>query len=172
MFVKHELDILGILYSSVELGEVEVRTALDTDILIALKKALSAGGLELMDNKKAILIERIKNAVIDLVHHAAARRSLQNSTYLSETLNLSYSYLANTFSEVTGITIEHYIILHKIERIKELIIYDEQNLTEIAYDLNYSSVAHMSNQFKKTTGLTPSFFKRMKVKKRVNLEDI
>lgn len=172
MLVKRELDTLGIFYRSIELGEVEIKKPLDPAVLFALKNVLLTAGLEVLESKKAILIARIKNAVIDLVHYSSDEKPLPNSAYLSKKLSLNYTHLANTFSEVTGMTIEHYIILHKVERIKELIIYNEKNLTEIAYLLHYSSVSHMSSQFKKTTGLTPSFFKRMKDKKRINLEDL
>jgi AraC-like DNA-binding protein len=128
--------------------------------------------LELMDDKKAMLVEKIKNVIVEMVHYADELPETNFSDYLSEKLNHNYTYLSNLFSEVKGITIEHYIIIHKIEKVKELIIYDELNLTEIAYKLNYSSVAHLSNQFKKITGLTPSFFKKLKDKRRSPLEDV
>jgi AraC-like DNA-binding protein len=129
-------------------------------------------GLELMDDKKAILIEKIKNLVVEMVHYSEEVPKMNFSDFLSEKLNLDYTYLANLFSEVTGLTIEQYIIAHKIERVKELLIYDELTLTEISYRLNYSSVAHLSNQFKKVTGLTPSFFKQLKYNKRIPLENV
>ena len=125
-----------------------------------------------MDDKKAMLVEKIKNVIVEMVHYADELPETNFSDYLSEKLNHNYTYLSNLFSEVKGITIEHYIIIHKIEKVKELIIYDELNLTEIAYKLNYSSVAHLSNQFKKITGLTPSFFKKLKDKRRSPLEDV
>jgi AraC-like DNA-binding protein len=137
-----------------------------------LKAALLRSGLELMDDKKSILIEKIKNVIVEMVHYEDEFPKTKNSDYISKKLNNNYTYLANLFSEATGTTIEHYIIIHKIERAKELIIYDELNFTEIAYKLNYSSVAHLSNQFKKITGLTPSFFKKLKTKRRSSLEDV
>jgi AraC-like DNA-binding protein len=125
-----------------------------------------------MDDKKAILIERIKNVIIEMVHYADEPPKTNFSDYLAEKLDYDYTYLSNLFSEVTGITIEHYIIAHKIERVKELLLYDELNLTEISYRLNYSSVAHLSHQFKKVTGLTPSYFKLLKHKKRQTLDNV
>jgi len=129
-------------------------------------------GLELMDDKRAILIEKIKGVIVEMVHYMDEPVKVNFSDYLSEKLDHDYTYLANMFSEVTGITIEHFVIAHKIERAKELLIYDELNLTEIAYKLNYSSVAHLSTQFKKVTGLTPTFFKQLKSKKRSTLESL
>lgn len=172
MLVKSELDKLGIQYSTVDLGEVELQKAMSVEEHDFLKNALLKFGLELMDDKKAILIEKIKNIVIELVHYEDELPKIKNSDYISEKLHHDYTYLANIFSEATGTTIEHFIILHKIERVKELIIYDELNLSEIALKLNYSSVSHLSNQFKKVTGLTPTFFKNLKNKKRSNLEDL
>ena len=137
-----------------------------------LKRNLHQSGLELMDNQRAILVEKIKNIIIELVHYTDEIPKLSFSDYLSEKLNHNYSYLSNLFSEVKGTTIEHFIIIHKIERVKELIIYDELNLSEIANKLHYSSVAHLSTQFKKITGLTPSFFKSLKIKKRTVLENL
>jgi AraC-like DNA-binding protein len=125
-----------------------------------------------MDDQRAILVEKIKNIVVETIHYTDELPQINFSDYLREKLNHNYSYLANLFSEVTGTTIEHYIIMHKIERVKELIMYDELNLTEIADKLHYSSVAHLSTQFKKVTGLTPSFFKSLKNKKRIALEDV
>jgi AraC-like DNA-binding protein len=133
---------------------------------------LLISGLELMEDKKAILIERIKNAVIEMVHHSDEMIKTNFSEFLSQKLNHDYTYMANLFSEVQGITIEHFIIAHKIERIKELIIYDELNITEIAWKMNYSSVAHLSNQFKKVTGLSPSHFKQLKDKRRSPIEEV
>ncbi|KAI9449985.1 transcriptional regulator, AraC family [Russula earlei] len=172
MIVKTELDKLGLLYGSVDLGEVEVKSTITAEQYNQLKTALLLSGLELMDDKKAILIEKIKSVIIEMIHYTQELPKTKNSDHISLKLNYDYTYLANLFSEATGITIEHYIILHKIERVKELIIYDELNLTEIAWQLHYSSVAHLSAQFKKTTGLTPSFFKSLKRKKRTPLEDV
>src|SRR6185295_9792926 len=129
-------------------------------------------GLELMDDKRAVLIEKIKGVIIEMVHYSDELPKMNFSNFLSEKLNHDYTYLANLFSEVQGTTIEQFIISHKIERIKELIIYDELNITEIAFKLNYSSVAHLSNQFKKVTGLSPSHFKNLKEKRRTPIEDI
>ena len=172
MAVKEELKKLGLHFIVVELGEVEVMEDLSLEQRDELKAGLLNSGLELMDDKRAVLIERIKNAVIEMVHHSDEMIKVNFSDYLSEKLDHDYTYLANLFSEIQGVTIEHFIINHKIERIKELIIYDELNITEIAWKMNYSSVAHLSNQFKKVTGLSPSHFKQMKDKRRNQIEDI
>lgn len=172
MIVKTELDKLGLLYGSVDLGEVEIKNTITAEQYSQLKDALLLSGLELMDDKKAILIEKIKSVIIEMIHYTEELLKTKNSDYIGSKLNYDYTYLANLFSEATGITIEQYIILHKIERVKELIIYDELNLTEIAWQLHYSSVAHLSAQFKKITGLTPSFFKSLKQKKRIPLENV
>ena len=172
MAVKEELKKLGLHFIVVELGEVEVMESLNVEQREELKAGLLEAGLELMDDKRAVLIEKIKNAIIEMVHYSDEPIKVNFSDYLSEKLKHDYTYLANLFSEVQGTTIEHFIIDHKIERIKELIIYDELNITEIAWKMNYSSVAHLSNQFKKVTGLSPSHFKQMKVKRRNQIEDI
>jgi len=175
MVVKAELDRLGLHYSIVELGEVEIKEEISNEQLELFRLALLTSGLELMDDKKAILIEKIKNVIVEMIHYHDEEGPLKInfSDYLSEKLQHDYTYLATLFSEVTGITIEHYIISHKIERVKELLLYDELNLTEIAYKLNYSSVAHLSNQFKKVTGLTPTYFKQLKqYKRRITLENL
>ena len=172
MVVMSELDKLGLHYRKVELGEVEVIENINAGQLIQLKNELLKSGLELMDDKKAILIEKIKNAIVEMVHYEDELPKTNFSDYLSEKLNYDYTYLANLFSEVTGITIEHYIIAHKIERVKEYLLYNELNLTEISYKLNYSSVAHLSYQFKKITGLTPSYFKKLKQKRQNSLENL
>lgn len=172
MMVQLELDKLGLSYGAVDLGEVEVKESITTVQRDQLKNALLRLGLELMDDKKAMLIEKIKNVVIEMVHYTDELPKTKNSDYISNKLNYNYTYLANLFPEATGITIEQYIIAQKIELVKELILYDELNLTEIAYKLHYSSLAHLSKQFKKVTGLTPSFFKRLKKKKRIPLENI
>ncbi|HRB71850.1 AraC family transcriptional regulator [Flavobacterium sp.] len=172
MVVKDELNKLGINYGAIDLGEVEIKEILSDEQHNRLKEALFLSGLELMDDKKAILIEKIKNVIIEMVHYEDEFPKIKNSDYISEKLNYDYTYLANLFSEATGTTIEHYIILHKIEKVKELLLYDELSLTEISYKLNYSSVAHLSNQFKKITGLTPSFFKNLKKKNRKGLENM
>lgn len=172
MVVKAELNKLGLHYTKVDLGEIDIIEDITAEQRNQLKTALLKSGLELMDDKKAILIERIKNVIIEMVHYAEELPQKKFSDYISEKLNYDYTYLSNLFSEVTGITIEHYIISHKIERIKELLLYDELNLTEISYRLNYSSVAHLSSQFKKVTGLTPTYFKQLKNKKRITLENV
>ena len=172
MAVKSELDRLGVLYGTVDLGEVDIKENITSEQREDLKNGLLKSGLELMDDKKAMLIEKIKNVIVEMVHYADELPKTKNSDYISEKLNHDYTYLANLFSEATGTTIEHFIIAHKIEKVKELIIYDELNLTEIAWKLHYSSVAHLSNQFKKITGLTPSFFKSLKQKKRITLENM
>jgi len=172
MAVKEELKKLGLHFIVVELGEVEIMETISTEQREVLKAGLIDSGLELMDDKRAVLIEKIKTVIIDMVHHSDEMIKINFSDYLSDKLKHDYTYLANLFSEIQGITIEHFIINHKIERIKELIIYDELNITEIAWKLNYSSVAHLSNQFKKVTGLSPSHFKQLKVKRRSQIEDI
>jgi len=166
MVVKEELKKMGLHYIMVDLGEVEIMENISGEERTRLKTALLLLGLELMDDKKSILIERIKNVIVEMVHYADEPPKTNFSDYLAEKLSYDYTYLANLFSEAKGITIEHYIIHHKIERVKELLLYGELNLTQISYKLNYSSVAHLSNQFKKVTGLTPSHFKKMKMKRR------
>jgi YesN/AraC family two-component response regulator len=172
MVVKEELKKLGLHFIVVDLGEVEIMENLSAEQREKLKCSLLDSGLELMDDKKAVLIERIKNTIIEMVHHSDEIIKTNFSVYLSEKINHDYTYMANLFSEVQGTTIEQFIICHKIERIKELIIYGELNITEIAWKMNYSSVAHLSNQFKKVTGLSPSHFKSMKVKKRKPIEEV
>ena len=172
MAVKEELRKLGLHFIVVDLGEVEIMENISAEQREQMKAALLISGFELMDDKKAILIEKIKTAVIEMVHHSDEEIKTNFSDFLSEKLNHNYTYLANLFSEVQGTTIEHFIIAHKIERIKELIIYDELNITEIAWKMNYSSVAHLSNQFKKVTGLTPSHFRQLKDKRRTSIEDV
>jgi AraC-like DNA-binding protein len=172
MVVKSELDKLGLHYEAVELGEVKISDNITEEQRTILHHALIRSGLELMDDKKAILVEKIKNVIIEMVHYEDELPKVNFSDYLSEKLNYNYTYLANLFSETKGITIEHFMILHKIERVKELILYDELNLSEIAWRLHYSSVAHLSHQFKKITGLTPSFFKSLKIKRLDTLENL
>lgn len=172
MMVKEELKKLGLHFVVVDLGEVEIIEELTESQHDALKAALFNSGLELMDDKRAVLIEKIKNVIVEMVHYTDELPKVNYSDYISEKLNYDYTYLSNLFSEVKGITIQQYIILHKIERVKELILYEELNLTEISYLLQYSSVAHLSNQFKKVTGLTPTQFKLLKNKRRNSIEDI
>ena len=172
MAVKEALKELGLHFIVVDLGEVEIMENISADQRGQLVALLNNSGLELMDDKRAVLIEKIKNVIIEMIHHTDEIIKINFSDFLSARLNHDYTYLANLFSEVQGTTIEQFIISHKIERIKELIIYDELNITEIAWKLNYSSVAHLSNQFKKVTGLSPSHFKQLKVKRRSPIEDI
>ena len=172
MVVKDVLKNLGINYLRINLGQVELSENIPHIQLEQIRAALHQSGLELMDDKKSVLIEKIKDIIIEMVHYEDELPRVNFSDYLTEKLNYNYTYLANLFSETEGITIEHFIITHKIERVKELIIYDELNLTEIAWKLHYSSVAHLSHQFKKVTGLTPTFFKSLKNKKRNNLENL
>lgn len=172
MLVKEELTKLNLHFVVVDLGEVEIMETLNQDQILILKDALANSGLELMDNKKAVLIEKIKIVITEMIHYTDDQPKVNYSDYLSNALNYDYTYLSNIFTEIKGITIQQFIINHKIEKVKELIIYDELNLTEIAFKLHYSSVAHLSNQFKKVTGLTPSKFKQLKDKKRTPIEDL
>lgn len=172
MIVKSELANMGLRVKVVELGEVEIEDELDEKAYRTLQSTLQSYGLELMEDKKSILIEKIKNIIVEMVHYSEDLMTLNFSDYLTSKLDYDYNYLSNLFSDVKGTTIEQYIISHKIERAKELLIYDQLTLTEIAYKLNYSSVAHLSRQFKKVTGLTPSFFKQMKHKRLKAREDL
>lgn len=172
MAVKDELKKLGLHFIVVDLGVVEIMENISPEKRLLLKSGLLISGLELMDDKKAILIEKIKNIIIQMIHHSDEVIKVNFSDYLSDQLKHNYTYLANLFSEVQGITIEQFIISHKIERIKELMIYGELNITEIAWKMNYSSVAHLSSQFKKVTGLSPSHFKKLKDKRRHPIEEI
>ncbi len=172
MVVKAELEKLGLQYSDVKIGEATINGDLQPEQLDHLDAALRKSGLQLMDNKKSILVEKVKSAIIELVHYTDEQIKINLSDFLSEKLGYNYTYLANLFTEVKGITIEKFYLIHKIEKVKELIVYDELNLTEIADKMHYSSVAHLSNQFKQITGLTPSYFKKLKIKRRGTLEDV
>lgn len=172
MIVKETLDQMGLPYVAVELGMVELLEDLSTKHHEELRNTLLNYGLELLDDKKIILVEKIKNAVIEMIHYSDKEPIENYSDFLSTKLDYNYMYLSNIFSEVKGVTLQHYIIMHKIEKVKELLLYDELSLTEISYLLHYSSVAHLSNQFKKVTGLTPSYFKKLKQKRSGNLEDM
>lgn len=172
MVVKDVLKNLGLHFIVVDLGEVEIMEDLSDEELNALRVELHSIGLELMDDKKAILIEKIINVITEMIHHSDEVPKVNYSEYISEKLGYDYTYLSNMFSEVKGITIQQFIITHKIERVKELIIYDELSISEIAWKMHYSSVAHLSNQFKKMTGLTPSHFKQLKEKRRSPIENI
>lgn len=162
MVVRSELENLGLPYSTIELGEAEIDVDITPDQRQKLASALKETGLELMEDKRSILVERIKTSIIELVHFTDDQIKVNLSDHLSQKLNHNYTYLANLFSEVKGTTIEKYYLTHKIERVKELLAYGELNLTEIAWKLHYSSVAHLSNQFRKMTGLTPTQFKNLK----------
>ncbi|WP_246255631.1 helix-turn-helix domain-containing protein [Cyclobacterium plantarum] len=172
MMVKEELKKLKIRFANIQLGEVELFEPLTVDQHDQLQKNLRKSGLELLDDKKTILINKIKSLIVEMVHYTDEVPKVNYSDYISEKVGYDYTYLSNIFSEVTGITIQQYIIIHKIERVKELLLYDELNLSQIANLLNYSSVAHLSNQFKKITGLTPSYFKAMKRRREINLDDL
>jgi len=172
MVVKEAFKELGLHYVTVNLGEVNVLEEITPKQRDKLRVILLRSKLELIDDKRAILIESIKNVIIEMVHYADDLPKTNFSDYLSKKLDYNYTYLANIFSETQGTTIEHFIIMHKIERVKELIIYDELNLSEIAYKLHYSSVSHLSHQFKKITGLTPTYFKTLKNKKLNLLENL
>ena len=172
MLVKEELKKLGLHYIIVDLGVVEVLEDITMEQREQLKANLVKSGLELLDDQKSILVEKIKNVVIEMIHYSDELPKVNYSDYISEKLDYDYTYLANIFSEVKGITIQQFIIIHKIEKVKELLLYDELNITEISHKLHYSSAAHLSSQFKKITGLTPSFYKQLKEKRRANLEDL
>jgi AraC-like DNA-binding protein len=172
MIVKAELEKLGLHFKNLNLGEVEITDDLSEENNNQLNINLKKSGLALIEDKKDILIENIKNIIIELVHYSENHLKINLSDYISQKLNYDYTYLANLFSEHQGISIEHFFLSHKIERVKELLIYDELNVTEIADRMHYSSTAHLSNQFKKMTGLTPSHYKHLKVKKRKPLEKV
>ena len=172
LVVKSVLEKLGLKYRYVKIGEADIIGDIQQEQLEQLKVNLKKAGLSLMDNRKSILVEKIKNVIIELVYYREDQIKVNLSDYLSEKLNYDYTYLANLFSEVKGLTIEKFYLTHRIEKVKELIVYDELNLSEIAYKMHYSSVAHLSNQFKKYTGLTPTHFKNLKNKRRETLEDV
>lgn len=172
LLVKEELHSLGLRYGAIELGVVEILEDITEQQREQLKTSLLKSGLELLDDKRSILIEKIKNVIIEMIHYSDELPKVNYSDYLSQKLNYDYTYLSNIFTEVKGITIQQFIIINKIERVKELLLYDELNLTEISYKLHYSSVAHLSNQFKKITGISPSFFKKLKKKRNENLENM
>jgi AraC-like DNA-binding protein len=172
MVVKAAAEELKIPYSSVELGFIEVNDKLSESVLEKFRIKLLKSGLEVLDDKRSILIEKIKNVIIEMVHYSDELPKVNFSNYLSEKLHYDYTYLSNLFTEVKGTTIQEYIIMHKIEKAKELIMYNEMSIADIAYTLNYSSAAHFSTQFKKVTGLTPSFFKKLKKQRESDLEDL
>ena len=172
LMVKEELNKLGVKNAIIDLGVVEIFEDITKEQHKLLKKNLLKSGLELLDDKRSILIEKIKNVVVEMIHYSDELPKANFSDYISEKLGFDYTYLANTFSEVKGITLQHFIIINKVEKVKELLMYNDLNLTEISYRLNYSSVAHLSNQFKKITGTTPSYYKQLKLKRRSNLESL
>ncbi|MFT7197972.1 MAG: YesN/AraC family two-component response regulator [Marinoscillum sp.] len=172
MIVREELMNLGLKYILIDLGMVEVLEDINEEQHDKLKENLLRSGLELLDDKRSILIDKIKNVIIEMIHYSDELPKINYSDYISEKLGYDYTYLSNIFSEVKGITVQNFIIIHKIEKVKELLLYDELNLTEISYKLHYSSVAHLSNQFKKITGLSPSYYKELKVKRNGNLENL
>lgn len=172
LLVKAELEKMKIHHGNVELGEAVIIENIAAESLMQLKAALLKSGLEVMEDKRAILVEKIKIIIVEMIHYTDELPKVNFSEYVSKKLAHPYSYLSSVFSEIKGVTIEHFIIMHKIERVKELIIYDELTVGEIADKLHYSSVAHLCKQFKKTTGLTPSFFKSLKHKRRIALENL
>lgn len=172
MLVKAELEKVGAEPLQIELGWAEIKDALTDKQKVILKNNLFVAGLPLIEDKKIAIIEGVKNAVIEMVHHADEFPIVNYSEYIKSRLNMDYVYLSNIFSEIEGRTIQQFIITHKIEKVKELLMYDEYNLTEISYKLNYSSVAHLSNQFKKITGLSPSCFKKMNMSRTEILENV
>lgn len=172
MVLKNELQKLGLHFIIANLGEVEIMEDISPDQRERLKNGLLNFGLELMEDRRAVLIERIRNVIFEMVYYTSEVLKTNFSTYLSKKLNYDYTYLATLFSEIQGTTIEQFIILQKTERVKELIIYGELTITEIAYIMNYSSLQHLSNQFKKVTGFSPSHFKQLKEKRRNPIEEI
>jgi AraC-like DNA-binding protein len=170
MLVREELRKIGIQNVVIDLGVVEIMETITHDQREQLRENLIKSGLELLDDKKSILIEKIKNVIIEMIHYSEEIPAVNYSDYISRKLKYDYTYLSNIFSEVKGTTIQQFIIVHKIERVKELLLYDELSLTEISYRLHYCSVAYLSNQFKKVTGLSPSFFKQLQSKRKSNLE--
>ncbi len=165
MVVKAALDELGLQYGEIELGEVQVFEHITNKRHDALNAILLKSGLELLEDKKAVLVDKIKDIIIEMIHYEDKLPDVKYSEYISEKLKQDFTYLNNLFSEVKGISIKHYIVYHKIEKAKEWLMYDQFSLKEISFKLQYSSEAHLCNQFKKTTGLPPSFFKAMKLKK-------
>lgn len=172
MVVKNELDKLGLRVNNIKLGEVVLAHDLGPEEKGSLVEALKPLGFEVIDDKKGRIIEKIKNTIIELVHYQETNLNTNLSDVLSREVNHDYNYLSNLFSQIEGTTIEKYFIAQKIEKVKELLVYDELSLSEIAMRLNYSSVAYLSNQFKKVTGLTPSHFRQIKESKRKPLDEV
>ena len=171
MVVQQELEKLGVRPMSVTLGEARFTERPTPEQLLGIRDALSAVGFELIDDKKSQLIEQVKGLILDVVHHQKKLKS-NLSDFLAMQIGKDYSYISNLFSEVEGTTIEQYVIHQKIEKVKELLVYDELTLSEIAHQMHYSSVAHLSNQFKKITGLTPSYFRKIKDNKRLPIDQV
>lgn len=172
MVVQEELEKLCIPFGTIDLGVVQLPEEITPKQRERLKSNLFRWGLELMDDKEDILVERIKNLIIEMIHYSDDLVKVNNSVYLSEKLGYDYTYLSNVFSRKKNMTVQQFIIMHKIEKIKEFLLYDELSLSDISYKLHYSSVAHLSNQFKSITGITPSFYKQMRRKRTQNLEDL
>jgi len=172
ILVRQELDHLGITKAKVELGVVDILEDVSMEQLQGLTENLKLSGLEVIENKKDILVERIKNVIVEMIHYSEELPKTNYSDFLAEKLDYDYTYLSNLFSEEKGITIQQFIILNKVEKVKELLLYGELNLTEISYRLHYSSISHLSNQFKKVTGMSPSLYEKMKTKRKSNLEGI
>jgi YesN/AraC family two-component response regulator len=172
MVIRQELDKLDLAVTDIKLGEIILAKELTPEQKDALDAALIPLGFQVINDKKSRIIEQIKNIIIDLVRDENSDNKENLSHILSSSLHHDYNYLSNLFSEVTGTTIEKYLIAQKVERVKELLVYDELSLSEIAFRLNYSSVAYLSNQFKKVTGLTPSYFKQIKEDKRKPLDEV
>lgn len=172
IFVREALEELEIPIVKVELGEIETKDEISDQEKKQLSSKIKEAGLELLENKQGVLIEKIRQAMIDYVYKSEDRPEIKFSVFLSENLNHNYTYLSNFFSEVEATTIEQYLIALKIERIKELIIFGEHTFSEIAHKLHYSSVAHLSTQFKRVTGLTPSHFKALKKKRRATIQSM
>lgn len=172
MIVAQELQNLNLHEICIDLGVIDIREEITKAQFSELKINLNKWGLELLDDKKAILIEKIKGVIVEMIHYTDEIPKTNFSDYLSEKLHYDYNYLSNIFMEVKGVTIQHYIIINKIEKVKELLLYDDLNLTEISYKLHYSSVAHLSNQFKKITGMNPSQYIKLKKKREDNLENM
>lgn len=172
MLVRQELEKLNIQIEEIQLGYARIRGKINRKECYQFNESMKKLDLELITDKKSILIERVKNLIIEMVHYSEELPKVNYSAYMSDKLSLNYTYISNTFSEITGTTIENYIIAHKIERVKELLMYNELSLTQISDQMHYSSVAHLSNQFKKVTGQSPSCFKKLKAKKRHALEEL
>lgn len=170
MIVVEELRKLNIPFTTIELGVAEISQVLTPALHETLKANLLRYGLALLDDKRSILIEQIKAVIIEMIHYSDELPTVNHSDYIAEKLGYEFPYLSKVFTEVKGMTIRQFIILHKIEKVKELLLYDELNLSEISYKLHYSSISHLSNQFKKVTGLSPSYYKQMKHKRQLQPE--